>query len=62
MLTMRQLDALWQADEDRKNWVLPPIDSRRGNFRTHGEHVPRSHPGEGKGRLTYRELQVACGE
>ncbi|UPX12480.1 uncharacterized protein EKO05_0003026 [Ascochyta rabiei] len=56
-----EFDTLWHDHEDRKNWVLPPVDGRRGDFRAHGVRVPRTHPGEGKGHLTYRELEVAIG-
>jgi hypothetical protein len=49
----------WIEDQDRKNWVLPSIDSsQRANFRVVGYVRPKMHPGEGLGRAAYEELLV----
>jgi hypothetical protein len=47
----------WAEGQDRKNWVLPGVDEVRGGW----SGVRRRkivHPGEGKGRMSFRELVV----
>ncbi|KAI4691323.1 uncharacterized protein J4E84_003615 [Alternaria hordeiaustralica] len=51
----------WVAEQDKKNWVLPDVGSARGGW---GKRKGRAgkekvgHPGEGIGRLAFRELFV----
>ncbi|KAH6622186.1 hypothetical protein C7974DRAFT_457163 [Boeremia exigua] len=54
-----ELEQSWRAVEDRRNWVLPSLDGFGEVFRSEGEQLQASFPGEGKGRLTYKELRVA---
>ncbi|KAF2128624.1 hypothetical protein P153DRAFT_41528 [Dothidotthia symphoricarpi CBS 119687] len=49
-----QLHAQWQDEQDRRNWVLP----RWGERKMEESYIVKVHPGEGKGRLTYRELKI----
>jgi hypothetical protein len=51
----------WIREQDKKNWVLPDINSRRGGWRTRKDGIKKdktSHPGEGIGRLSFCELFV----
>jgi hypothetical protein len=51
----------WSAEQDKKNWVLPSIDTPRGGWRAAKNSVrikKMSHPGEGIGRLSFCELFV----
>ncbi|CAG5187801.1 uncharacterized protein ALTATR162_LOCUS11793 [Alternaria atra] len=51
----------WVRGQDKKNWVLPDINSRRRGWRTRKDGIKKdktSHPGEGIGRLSFRELFV----
>jgi hypothetical protein len=59
MLTFKQLEDLWRAQEDRKNWVLPSLDVPRSHYRMNYKRVQKVFPGEGKGELTLKELHVA---
>ncbi|CAN9376080.1 hypothetical protein AA0119_g5185 [Alternaria tenuissima] len=51
----------WVAEQEKRNWVLPGIDSPRGGWRTRRGKVKKEmmlHPGEGIGRLSFCELIV----
>ncbi|CAN9209491.1 unnamed protein product [Alternaria alternata] len=51
----------WVAEQEKRNWVLPDIDSPRGGWRTRQGKVKKEmmlHPGEGIGRLSFCELIV----
>ncbi|KAJ4339473.1 hypothetical protein N0V87_003171 [Didymella glomerata] len=51
------------SQKDYKNWVLPLIESPRGDFRSYGTKIPKKYPSEGKGermdKHSYQELCVA---
>jgi hypothetical protein len=54
----------WIAEQEKKNWVLPDICSPRGGWRARKYAAKKekvSHPGEGIGRLSFRELYVDMG-
>ncbi|KAF2272769.1 uncharacterized protein EI97DRAFT_504018 [Westerdykella ornata] len=44
---------------DKENWVFPSVSTPRGTYRTHGQRLQRRHPGEGIGRLTFAEVELA---
>ena len=51
----------WVAKQEKRNWVLPDINSPRGGWRTRQGKVKKEmmlHPGEGIGRLSFCELIV----
>jgi len=51
----------WVAEQDKRNWVLPDVGSARGGWgkrRGRGGKEKVGHPGEGIGRLAFRELFV----
>lgn len=49
----------WAENQDKKNWVLPPIESsKRVDFHVTGYLRPKMHPGEGLGRAAYKEVFV----
>ncbi|KAI4609476.1 hypothetical protein J4E83_008645 [Alternaria metachromatica] len=51
----------WVAEQDKSNWVLPDVGSARGGWgkrRGRGGKEKVGHPGEGIGRLAFRELFV----
>ncbi|KAI4663692.1 uncharacterized protein J4E78_004109 [Alternaria triticimaculans] len=51
----------WVAEQNKKNWVLPDVGSARGGWgkrRGRGGKEKVGHPGEGIGRLAFRELFV----
>ncbi|KAJ4984003.1 hypothetical protein SVAN01_10497 [Stagonosporopsis vannaccii] len=54
-----ELEQAWRDGEDRKNWVLPSLEGLVNSFRKDGARLRQAFPGEGKGRLTHRELHVA---
>ncbi|CAE7008143.1 hypothetical protein PTNB73_00154 [Pyrenophora teres f. teres] len=57
-----ELRQKWLADQDKKNWVMPAIESPTGGWKKQSMFptVPGGdvHPGEGSGRVSYRELVV----
>ncbi|KAJ4379246.1 hypothetical protein N0V86_005291 [Didymella sp. IMI 355093] len=57
-----KLRDLHLGEQSHRNWTLPPVDSPRGDFRTHGTKVPKTYPSEGKGegkhKHSYQELCV----
>jgi hypothetical protein len=55
----KELHEMWQKKQDKKNWVLPRVDSeKRGNWNAMGIVGRKMHPGEGLGRVTWAELRV----
>jgi hypothetical protein len=58
-LTICKLHQIWEDREERKNWILPINDGRTGTFRTHGRKPDFRHAGEGLGRLTFRNVDLA---
>jgi len=51
----------WVAEQDKRNWVLPDVGSVRGGWGKRKGRVGMEklgHPGEGIGRLAFRELFV----
>lgn len=54
-----ELHQAWVEQEHKKNWVLPDMCGLRGNYWNDRRKVGPVHPGEGKGRLTCRELYLA---
>lgn len=62
MTDERQLQENWSAQNYQENWVLPSIESPRGDFRSNRIRVVKAYPGEGRGeckdRFSYQELCV----
>ena len=58
----RELRDAWLLEQDKKNWVMPAIDSQRGGWKKKRmlQTIPDKdiHPGEGSGRMSYKELVV----
>jgi hypothetical protein len=55
----QELKGQWKEERDRKNWVLPPVDSSsRGDYKVIGYTKGMEHPGEGEGRARVMELCV----
>jgi hypothetical protein len=57
----QELCEKWVMEQDKKNWVLPDISSPRGGWRKRKGRIEKEkvpHPGEGIGRLSFRELFV----
>nr|WNN28539.1 hypothetical protein [Phoma sp.] len=54
----RELFEMWFAEQDRRNWVLPSVESPRGGFPVVGRGGRVSHPGEGLGQVVHAELVV----
>ncbi|KAJ8117052.1 hypothetical protein OPT61_g1656 [Boeremia exigua] len=55
----KELEQSWRDAEDRKNWVLPSLDGLGGNSPSQNRRrLQTNFPGEGKGRLTLKELCV----
>lgn len=57
-LTVEQLAVGCNDEQDRKNWVLPSVESARGDFRSRAMCVPRRYLGDGRGDWIFQELQV----
>ena len=60
---MEKVQEEWQEKLDRRNWVLPRVESeKRGDWRVNGGGCVgsgrRGHPGEGIGRERWEELVV----
>jgi len=58
-LRFKQFAQTWREDEDRKNWVFPSLEGLAEGPRRDGVRLKNAFPGEGKGRLTHKELYVA---
>ena len=58
----RELTDKWLSEQDKKNWVMPTIESQRGGWKKKRmfQTVPGKdiHPGEGSGRISYKEFVV----
>ncbi|CAO2649258.1 Nn.00g066430.m01.CDS01 [Neocucurbitaria sp. VM-36] len=54
----RELFEEWRAEQDRRNWVLPSVESPRGGYPVFGCGERVSHPGEGSGQVVHAELSV----
>ncbi|EDU40632.1 hypothetical protein PtrSN002B_007591 [Pyrenophora tritici-repentis] len=58
----KELRQKWLADQDKKNWVMPPIESPAGGWKKQRRFQTISggdiHSGEGSGRVSYKELVV----
>ena len=37
----------WQEEQDKKNWVLPSVNTVRGNYSVAASYARKVHPGEG---------------
>lgn len=61
-----KLQETWRSEVDHKNWVLPSVDSPRGDFRSNRTRVMKAYPGEGigerKDRFSYQELCVVMND
>ncbi|CAI6333470.1 unnamed protein product [Periconia digitata] len=49
-----QLLDVWKAKEDRRNWVYPSLMDSKADHKWE----LKGHPGEGKGRLSFVEMEV----
>lgn len=59
---VKELQVEWDELQDKRNWVLPKVDSeKRGDWWACGYVVKKAHPGEGLGRVRYEELVVDFG-
>lgn len=66
MTDERQLQENWRAQNDKKNWILPSLESLRGDFRSNCIRMVKAYPAEGRGecrdRFNYQELAVVTND